>query len=244
MKSCFIILKKKIDILYLQDGLLAPLELSLRVLGKPVVVTVHGLDATYENAVYQNVIPIKEDIPNLGQWFRQESDYETIYAGKWHLPADYVTDIPGFYVINTGLIGQGNYCDTNVSMACEAYIRNRSREKPFLMVASFMQPHDICEWLRLNLENQPELRYPEIKDELPSLKKVIYWDPKGLRNYEVPILISFDEVMELGRDYEKTHPGLFEQNVDEGSGDDIAFIYFLSSHDENSKYFAFMDSFS
>ncbi|MFC2007686.1 AMP-binding protein [Chloroflexota bacterium] len=71
-------------------------------------------------------------------------------------------------------------------------------------------------------------KFLEIKDELPSLKKVIYWDPKGLRNYDDPILISFTEVMELGREYEKTHPALFEQNVEKGEGNDSAFIYYTS----------------
>ncbi|MFH1484613.1 MAG: AMP-binding protein [Chloroflexota bacterium] len=71
-------------------------------------------------------------------------------------------------------------------------------------------------------------KFLEIKDELPSLKKVIYWDPKGLRNYDDSILISFAEVVNLGREFEEVHPGLFEQNVDSGQGDDIAFIYFTS----------------
>ena len=71
-------------------------------------------------------------------------------------------------------------------------------------------------------------KFLEIKDELPLLKKVIYWDPKGLRNYDDPILISFNEVIKLGREYEETHPNLFEHRVEEGSGDDIAFIYYTS----------------
>ena len=45
-----------------------------------------------------------------------------------------------------------------------------------------------------------------IKDELPLLKKVIYWDPKGLWNYNDPILIAYNDVIEKGREYEKTHP--------------------------------------
>jgi choline-sulfatase len=32
-----------------------------------------------------------------------------------------------------------------------------------------LQPHDICEWLRLNAENRTELRYPELRGELPPL---------------------------------------------------------------------------
>ncbi|MFC1965605.1 AMP-binding protein [Chloroflexota bacterium] len=71
-------------------------------------------------------------------------------------------------------------------------------------------------------------KFLEIKDELPLLRKVIYWDPKGLKNYDDHVLISFTEVIKLGREHEKTHPDLFEQNVDKGSEDDTAFIYYTS----------------
>jgi len=68
----------------------------------------------------------------------------------------------------------------------------------------------------------------EIKDELPLLKKIIYWDPKGLRNYEEPIIISFKQVMELGRDYEQQHPEAFEENVARPKPDDIALLVYTS----------------
>ncbi|MBM3148716.1 MAG: long-chain fatty acid--CoA ligase, partial [Chloroflexi bacterium] len=71
-------------------------------------------------------------------------------------------------------------------------------------------------------------KFLEIKDELPNLKKVIYWDPKGLKNYDDPILISFAEVTKLGKGYEKTHAELFERNLAKGKGNDIAFIYYTS----------------
>jgi len=129
-----------------------------------------------ETGVYVNGRPIHSGIPNLGQWFRQETNYDTVYAGKWHLPQSYTTMIPGFTVINPGIGGFGNMCDTAVSRACEGYLRNRSQSKPFLMVASFMQPHDICEWLRLNTENPQRLRYPELKDVLPELPKNVAYE--------------------------------------------------------------------
>lgn len=71
-------------------------------------------------------------------------------------------------------------------------------------------------------------KFLEIKKELPLLKKVVYWDPKGLKNYDDPILISFTDVIKLGREYEGKHPGLFEENVENGKGDDPAFIYYTS----------------
>ncbi len=68
----------------------------------------------------------------------------------------------------------------------------------------------------------------QIKDELPLLKKVIYWDPKGVWNYDEPILMSFNKVIELGKECEKLHPGLFEANIERGSGDDIAIFCYTS----------------
>jgi long-chain acyl-CoA synthetase len=87
--------------------------------------------------------------------------------------------------------------------------------------------HSDAKYAIVNDQEQTD-KFLEIKEDLPLLKKIIYWDPKGLRNYEDPFLISFNEVMELGKEYGKTHPDLFEQNVDTGKGDDIAFIYYTS----------------
>ena len=68
----------------------------------------------------------------------------------------------------------------------------------------------------------------QIKDELPLLKKVIFWDPKGLWSYDDPILVSFDDVIESGKEYEKGHPGLFENNIEKGKGEDIGGIMYTS----------------
>ena len=139
-----------------------------------------------ECAVHVNGRPIRSDIPNLGQWFSEHTDYETFYAGKWHLPRTYTHDIPGFKVINSGIGGFGYLCDTAMSRACESFLRHRTYwPKPFLMVASFMQPHDICEWLRLNMENPGRLRYPELAKHLPELPKNFSYDtnePKNIKN--------------------------------------------------------------
>src|SRR4030042_2468284 len=68
----------------------------------------------------------------------------------------------------------------------------------------------------------------KIKDELPLVKKVIYWNDSGLRHYDDPVLMSFDEVLKLGREYEERSPGLFEQEVAKGKGDDTDFIAYTS----------------
>ncbi|MFB3827883.1 MAG: sulfatase [Bryobacteraceae bacterium] len=122
-----------------------------------------------ETDVASNGRPIRAGIPNLGEWFGGQANYETVYAGKWHLPRTYTTRIPGFRVLPGGIGGQGNLGDTSVSRSCEAYLRGRRSSEPFLLVASFLQPHDICEWLRLNMRNPEKLPHPQIAGELPPL---------------------------------------------------------------------------
>lgn len=48
---------KRIDVIYLQDGLLSPLGVLFKFTGKSVAVTIHGLDIRYKNPLYQYVIP-------------------------------------------------------------------------------------------------------------------------------------------------------------------------------------------
>lgn len=52
-----ILLTKHIDVIYLEDGLLSPLGIILKLFRKPIVVTIHGRDITYANTVYQYLIP-------------------------------------------------------------------------------------------------------------------------------------------------------------------------------------------
>lgn len=68
----------------------------------------------------------------------------------------------------------------------------------------------------------------EIKPQLPLLRKVIYWDPKGLWNYRDSDLLSMEAVLEMGRSYDEAHPGLFDHLVDQGNGEDIAVICYTS----------------
>ena len=91
----------------------------------------------------------------------------------------------------------------------------------------YIATHSDASFAIVNDQEQTD-KFLAIKDELPLMKKVIYWDPKGLRNYDDPLLIGFNEVVNLGREYEKSHPGLFEENVDQGQSTDTAFIYYTS----------------
>lgn len=124
-----------------------------------------------ETGVISNGRPIHASRPNLGQWFGARG-YETLYCGKWHLPGGYQPKVPGFHTLPAGK-AQGAISDTAVSHACEAYIRNRSKgsdPNPWVVVASFMQPHDICYWGNVRQLRMPKgLPFPQLRGKLPKL---------------------------------------------------------------------------
>jgi len=68
----------------------------------------------------------------------------------------------------------------------------------------------------------------ELRPQFDRVKKVIYWEERGLWNYDDDWLMSFEDVEALGREYAKDHPGLFEQKIAEGSGDDVAIFSYTS----------------
>jgi long-chain acyl-CoA synthetase len=68
----------------------------------------------------------------------------------------------------------------------------------------------------------------DVRESLPKVQKVIYWYYKGMRSYTDPLLARFDEVIQMGSNYEKDHPGLFERTIEQVSPDDIANIYYTS----------------
>lgn len=66
------------------------------------------------------------------------------------------------------------------------------------------------------------------KGFLPNLKKVIYWEAKGLWFYDYDWMLSYDELEELGREYKKSHPNLFEENIDRTEPDEPACVMLSS----------------
>jgi len=79
------------------------------------------------------------------------------------------------------------------------------------------------------VEDQEQIdKLLQIKDKIPQLKKVIYWNYKGLAHYDDPILSGYREVLELGERYEKEHPRLFEENIKTGKADDVCALVYTS----------------
>jgi len=68
----------------------------------------------------------------------------------------------------------------------------------------------------------------EIKGSIPAVEKVIYWDRKGMRRYDDPILLGFEDLRKLGKSRGDAHPGAFEELVARTRGFDPAQISYTS----------------
>ena len=71
-------------------------------------------------------------------------------------------------------------------------------------------------------------KFLEIREKIPLVKTVIYWDSHGMWNYNDPWLISYDRVQELGRKLGEEQPELFHNLVAEGKGDDLCLLCYTS----------------
>jgi long-chain acyl-CoA synthetase len=68
----------------------------------------------------------------------------------------------------------------------------------------------------------------EIMPQCPSLRRIYYDDPRGMRHYTQPQLTSYDRLIELGRERLAREPGLVDAEIDKGSGADTAAMFFTS----------------
>ncbi len=67
-----------------------------------------------------------------------------------------------------------------------------------------------------------------IKTQCPRLEYIVYDDPRGMRHYKDPCLLSLEALEELGRKFAQDHPSYYDQEVARGSADDIAIIAYTS----------------
>ncbi|MBL8311042.1 MAG: AMP-binding protein [Burkholderiales bacterium] len=68
----------------------------------------------------------------------------------------------------------------------------------------------------------------EARESRPEIAHIIYDDPRGLRNYNAPGLMSLEDLRARGRDYERAHPGFFDAEVGKGKTGDVSVMLYTS----------------
>ncbi len=96
----------------------------------------------------------------MGTYFRQ-AGYQTAYFGKWHLAYDEAaTKTHGFETLKTGHIDAENAALATTFLA-------RKHDQPFLLVVSFLNPHNVCELARDQPLNNGPIGEPPSTEKLP-----------------------------------------------------------------------------
>ena len=68
----------------------------------------------------------------------------------------------------------------------------------------------------------------EVRGSCPNLASIVFDDPRGLRNYSEPGLISLSQMMEDGKAFATAQPGWFKAEVEKIRPDDVAAMFFTS----------------
>jgi long-chain acyl-CoA synthetase len=66
------------------------------------------------------------------------------------------------------------------------------------------------------------------RDRTPKLRRIVVWDMEGLRHFDDEMIMSFQDLIELGIKTDRENPGLFDAILDEGSEDETASIIYTS----------------
>jgi long-chain acyl-CoA synthetase len=74
-----------------------------------------------------------------------------------------------------------------------------------------------------------------LRAELPSLRLVIYEDPRGMSDYSDGLLKSFADIETAGRAFGRDHPDYYDRELDKGRAEDVALIAYTSGTTGRSK---------
>ena len=106
---------------------------------------------SHEIGMPSNGIPMPEDLRGLSLgMLMKNAGYDCVYGGKWHV---HTPSIPNQ---TFGFRKLYEHNDSGLAEACSAYLDNNPHF-PFFLVASFDNPHNICEFAR-----QQNLPFAEI----------------------------------------------------------------------------------
>jgi long-chain acyl-CoA synthetase len=88
---------------------------------------------------------------------------------------------------------------------------------------------DHCDASFVVAEDQEQVdKILDMMHRLPKVKHIVYTDPRGMRSYRHPALLSFEAVKAAGRELAAERPDLWSEIVARGSADQLAIICYTS----------------
>jgi long-chain acyl-CoA synthetase len=79
------------------------------------------------------------------------------------------------------------------------------------------------------VENEEQLdKALMVREDLPDLEKIIVIDMEGLRKFKDPMVISFEELLALGREHDGKEPDLYRTRLNASEPDGVALLIYTS----------------
>ena len=79
------------------------------------------------------------------------------------------------------------------------------------------------------VENEEQLdKWLNFRDKAPQLKKVIVWDLEGLRHFNDPMVMTYAEFLDAGREVIEKAPDHIEKRMDDVESDDVSMLIYTS----------------
>ena len=79
------------------------------------------------------------------------------------------------------------------------------------------------------VENEEQLdKWLQFRDNVPFLQKVIVWDLEGLRHFKDPMVMTYDQLLEVGRKVLEKEPNLYERRMEEINPEDLSVLVYTS----------------
>ncbi|MFP4029027.1 MAG: sulfatase [Candidatus Brocadiia bacterium] len=132
----------------------------------------------HEVEIPYNGFPIAEERRQLELGHvLSDAGYECVYGGKWHIPEIAIPEGHGFRRIC-------GFSDWDLADRCIDFLRE-SHEAPFFLVASYDNPHNICEWSRRQalpwgpIEDVPTEDCPNLPSNFPPPS----YEPQALQQF-------------------------------------------------------------
>jgi len=114
-----------------------------------------------------------------------------------------------FGIMASGGVTTGIYTTNSAEQCC--YIVNNSESRFYIA------------------ENEEQFdKVLRFRKDTPKLERIIVIDMEGLKRYHDPMLMSFDELLRKGREFEEKNPGLFEKRMAEIKPSDMALLIYTS----------------
>ena len=68
----------------------------------------------------------------------------------------------------------------------------------------------------------------EVEADCPALQTIVFLEPRGVRDYDNPKLMSWEDFLERGRAHREQHPDLIDRRMSEAEPGDIATLIYTS----------------